>query len=142
MSNGEITADIERFIQDYINSVEQLEILLLMAGTPQKEWSALEISKKMYRQPDSVAARLEDLRDHGLLSVRQEYGATTQEEHQKTHLLYCYASNSQDRLVQGLERAYQVRKDAVIQLIFNRPQERPQNNLRAFSDAFRIRRDK
>lgn len=131
MSNGEITAEIERFIHDHINSVEQLEILLLLADTPEKEWSALEVGKKLYRQPDSVAVQLEHLRDHGLLSVRQE-----------DQLLYRYASHGRrDSLLQGLDRAYQVRKDAMIQLIFNRPSDRPQDNLRAFSDAFRIRRD-
>lgn len=65
MSNGEITTDIERFIYDNINSVEQLEVLLLVAAPPQKEWSAVEVSQKLYRQPDSVATRLEDLRDGG-----------------------------------------------------------------------------
>lgn len=127
MSSGEITADIERFIHDNINSVEQLEILLLLFSPPQKEWSAVEVSQKLYRQPDSVAMRLEDLRDRGILGVRQD-----------AQLLYCYVSNArQDAIIWGLERAYEVRKDAVIRLIFTRPSDA----LRVFSDAFRIRRD-
>jgi hypothetical protein len=127
LSNGEITADIERFIHDNIISVEQLEILLLLASPPQKEWSAIEVSQKLYRQPDSVTARLEDLRDRGILSVRQE-----------AQLFYRYVSNApQDAIVRGLNRAYEVRKDAIIRLIFTRPPD----TLRAFSDAFRIRRD-
>jgi len=127
LSNGEITTDIERFIHDNINSVEQLEVLLLLVSPPQKEWSALEVSQKIYRQPDSVAARLEDLRDRGILSVRQE-----------AQLFYRYVSSArQDAVIRGLERAYEVRKDAVIRLIFTRPPD----TLRIFSDAFRIRRD-
>ena len=127
MSNGEITTDIERFIHDNINSIEQLEVLLLVAAPPQKEWSAVEASQKLYRQPDSVATRLEDLRDRGILSVRGE-----------TQLLYRYVpSASQDAVIRGLERAYEVRKDAVIRLIFTRPPD----TLRVFSDAFRIRRN-
>ena len=127
MSNGEITTDIERFIHDNINSVEQLEVLLLLVSPPQKEWSALEVSQKIYRQPDSVAARLEDLRDRGILSVRQE-----------AQLFYRYVSSArQDAVIRGLERAYEVRKDAVIRLIFTRLPD----TLRVFSDAFRIRRD-
>ena len=127
MSSGEITPDIERFIQDNIHSVEQLEILLLLVGTPRKEWSAVEISQKLYRQPDSVTERLEKLRDLALISVRQE-----------AQLLYHYAPNiRQDAVIRGLDRAYQVRKDAVINLIFNRPSD----TLRAFSNAFRIRRE-
>jgi len=127
LSNGEITTDIERFIHDNINSIEQLEVLLLVAAPPQKEWSAVEASQKLYRQPDSVATRLEDLRDRGILSVRGE-----------TQLLYRYVpSASQDAVIRGLERAYEVRKDAVIRLIFTRLPD----TLRVFSDAFRIRRD-
>ncbi len=127
MSNGEITTDIERFIHDNINSVEQLEVLLLIAAPPQKEWSAGEVSEKIYRQPDSVASRLEDFRDRGILSVRKE-----------SLLLYRYVPSAQlDVVIRGLERAYEVRRDAVIRLIFTRPPDA----LRVFSDAFRIRRD-
>lgn len=130
LSNGEITTDIERFIHDNINSVEQLEILLLLATPPQQEWSALEASKHLYRQVNSVREKLDELRDRGLLSVRQDVPEAA--------LLYSYTPNGrQDAIVQGLARAYQVRKDAVIRLIFNRPSD----NLRAFSDAFRIRKD-
>ncbi|PQV63424.1 hypothetical protein B1R32_11279 [Abditibacterium utsteinense] len=127
MSSGEITKGIERFIYDHINSVEQLEILLLVAAPPHKAWSAIEVSQKLYRQPDSVATRLEDLRDRGLLTISGQ-----------GQPLYQYVSDGRhDALIQGLERAYQVRKDAVIQLIFTRPSD----NLRVFSDAFRIRKD-
>jgi hypothetical protein len=127
LSSGEITADIERFIHDSIDSVEQLEVLLLLAGEPQKEWSASEVSQNLYRQQDSVAARLENLRERGILSVRKE-----------TQLLYRYSPDArQHALIEGLDRAYQVRKDAVIRLIF----QRPSDTLRVFSDAFRIRRN-
>ena len=127
MSSGEITPDIERFIQDNLTSVEQLEVLLLLFSPPQKEWTAVEVSQKLHRQPESVATRLEDWRGRGILSVRQE-----------ARLLYRYVSNArQDAIVRGLERAYEVRKDAVIRLIFTRPPD----TLRVFSDAFRIRRD-
>ena len=127
MSNGEITAEIERFIHDNINSVEQLEILLLLAGAPQKQWSVLEVSQKLYRQAESVTMRLQDLRDRGIVVVCGE-----------APLLFCYRPGAaKHALIQGLERAYQVRKDAVIHLIFTRPPD----NLRVFSDAFRIRRN-
>lgn len=125
MSSG-IPAAVERFIQENIPSVEQLEILLLLAQSPDKEWSAADISREIYRQPESVAMRLEALRDRGLLSVRQD-----------KQLLYRYSAGAQQQeIVNNLDRAYQERKDAVIRLIFSRPA----NSLRAFSDAFRIRR--
>ena len=127
LSNGEITPEIERFIHDNINSIEQMEILLLLFSTPQKEWSAIQVSQKLYRQPESAAVKLEELRDRGILSVREE-----------GQLLYRYIPNShQDAVIRGLDRAYQIRKDAVIDLVFNRSSD----TLRAFSNAFRIRRE-
>ena len=127
LSNGEITPEIERFIHDNINSIEQMEILLLLFSPPKKEWSAIQVSQKLYRQPESAAVRLEELRDRGILSVREE-----------GQLLYRYIPNShQDAVIRGLDRAYQIRKDAVIDLVFNRSSD----TLRAFSNAFRIRRE-
>lgn len=125
--SGEITGEIERFIQDHIHSIEQLEILLLLAGTPRQDWSAQEISQKLYRQVSSVSTRLEELRGQGLLSVCQDKSPR-----------YRYASHDRyDALIQGLDRAYHVRKDAIIQIVFAKPPE----SLRAFSNAFRIRRE-
>lgn len=126
MNNGEITKEIEKFIHDNINSVEQLEVLLLIAAAPQRGWSALDVSQKLHRPPESVAMRLADLQKRGFLSVEPE-----------PRPVYHYACDArQNGLVEGLGRAYQVRQDAVIALIFTRPAD----NLRAFSDAFRIRR--
>lgn len=109
--NGEITNEIKRFIQDHINSIEQLEILLLLASNPNQEWSALETSLKLYRRQDSVAACLEELRCQNLVTMREEAVA-----------LYRYAHEARRNvLVQGVGRAYDVRKDAVIRLVFTRP---------------------
>lgn len=127
MSSGEITAEIERFIRDHVHSVEQLEVLLLLSSAPDKDWSSLEVSQKLYRQPESVSTRLDDLRQRGLVSASQA-----------SPPLYRYSPGSRDKdTIKGLEKAYQVRKDAVIQMIFSRPKD----TLRTFSDAFRIRRE-
>jgi hypothetical protein len=128
VSSGEITTEIERFIRDNVDSVEQLEVLLLLRSAPDKEWGALEVSQTLYRQPESVATRLNDLRERGFLSVNQA-----------SPPLYQYSPNPQDsEIITGLEHSYRVRKDAVIQMIFSKPKD----SLRTFSDAFRIRRNK
>jgi len=125
LSSGGIPAEVEQFIQDNIPSVEQLEVLLLLSESPEKAWSATEVSQKLHRQPLSVAARLDDLHLLGLLSVSGE-----------AELRYCYAPGDMAEIVRGLDRAYRERKDTVIGIIFSPSR----NNLRAFSDAFRIRR--
>ena len=128
MSSGGITAEVEQFIQENIPSVEQLEVLLLLFEAPGKKWSASEASQKLHRQPTSVAARLHDLHSRGLLGVREEDPP-----------LYSYAPGARAEVVRSLDRAYKERKDAVIQIIFS-PARNSHNNLRAFSDAFKIRR--
>lgn len=126
MSSGPLSSGLERFIRENIHSIEQLEILLLLLKSAGREWSPQEISQHLYRQPESVAARLEELRQRGL--VNQGAGSPPR---------YSYNSaTSQDSNVRALDRAFQERKDTVIRIIF----ESPKDHLRLFSDAFRIRR--
>jgi hypothetical protein len=131
VSSGEITETVERFIQDHIQSVEQLEVLLLLSSAPDKEWTATEVSQNLYRQPESIESRLDDLHARGLLLVRPNA-----EQPEKGPRYHINTASRDLQTIKELEVAYRVRKDAVIRLIFAKPQD----NLRVFSDAFRIRR--
>lgn len=126
MAGGELSDAIRRFIHDNIHSVEQLEVLLLLADSAGQEWDAAQVSQKLYTQPESVARRLSDLHAQGLLATGSAPG------------LYRYVAPTPalDEVVRGLALAYKERKDAVIGAIFSRPLD----NLRTFADAFRIRR--
>jgi hypothetical protein len=127
VSNGVFTAEVERLIRDHIHSTEQLEILLLLAKTPQQEWSAVAVSRELHRQADSVALRLEAFGAQELVLVRAE-----------TPPLYRFNSATREApAILALDRLYTERKDAVIQKIFATPHD----NLRTFSDAFRLRRN-
>ena len=128
MATGEITPEIEQFINDRINSVEQLEVLLLLRASPEKEWSAGEVSQKLYIQPDSAARRLADLHAGGLLVVSEAAGS-----------LYRYGPRTSDleSVADGLAEAYKIRPVSIINLIFSRPRDQ----IRAFADAFRIRKE-
>lgn len=126
MAGGEFSDAIRRFIHDSIHSVEQLEVLLLLADSAEQEWNAAQVSQKLYTQPESVAMRLADLHARGLLTIGSAPG------------LYRYVAPTPalDEVVRDLDLAYKERKDAVIGAIFSRPLD----DLRTFSDAFRIRR--
>jgi hypothetical protein len=127
-ANNSLAPDVEKFIRDHITSVEELEVLLLLHASGSKSWRAAEVSQQLYRQVDSVSARLETLRGVGLLIASGE-----------TPPSYRYDSQcNQDATVTALEQAYRERKDTVIRLIF----ETPRDHLRIFSDAFKFgRRD-
>jgi hypothetical protein len=124
--NG-LPEDVHRFLYQNIESVEQLEVLLLLWRTPERGWTSDEVAIAVYSHPSSVVRRLAILLGQGLLRER-EPGC------------YQYAPGTADLhdTVTRLDHVYHERRVAVITLIASRPIE----NVRAFSDAFRMRRKK
>lgn len=128
MAEGEITVAVKDFIHQHINSVEQLEVLLLMLSRSDKEWSATEVSRELYIQPASAATRLADLQRSRLLQESPNIPQSFR---------YAPSEASMDKAAREVASAYSVRRVGIINLIL----ERPLDNVRVFSDAFRIRRD-
>jgi DNA-binding IclR family transcriptional regulator len=124
--NG-LPADVHRFLHDHIESVEHLEVLLLLSRAPERGWSAAEVAETLYSHPSSIKLRLARLLGQGLLREIQEG-------------CYRYAPRSVGlhTTVQRVAECYHERRVAVITLIASKPLD----NVRAFSDAFRIRRNK
>jgi hypothetical protein len=127
LANGEISGELETFIHRNVNSIEQLEILLLLFGDGAHSWTPGEIAQRLYIQPDSAKARLTDLESKRLCHC------TDQAEEK-----YRFAPDDPDnqRMVQELMEAYRVRRVAVISLVFSKTPD----PINSFSDAFRIRK--
>jgi hypothetical protein len=119
-----VPKEVERFIAAEIESVEQLEVLLLLRGAADKEWTAREVARALVSQVDSAGAWLEVMAGSGLL--RKAEGG------------YRYAPPSAEveRTVDALAESFAKYRVTVIALIFSKPSDR----VRLFSDAFRIRR--
>ena len=119
--------DVRQFLNQYIESVEQLEVLLLLWRTPERGWTSDEVATAVYSHPSSVVRRLAMLLGQGLLREREpgcfQYAPRTGELH---------------AAVTHVDHMYRERRVAVITLIASKPIE----NVRAFSDAFRIRKKK
>lgn len=119
--------DVRQFLHQNIESVEHLEVLLLLWRTAERGWTSDEVATAIYSHPSSVVRRLAMLLGQGLLREREagcyQYAPRTPELH---------------HTVTRLEHVYRERRVAVITLIASKPIE----NVRAFSDAFRIRRKK
>lgn len=128
MAGDPISADVRRFISAYIDSVELLEVLLLLRASAEREWSADSVSGELRSNPASVAKRLTDLCERGLVSMRESAPP-----------LYAYHPGTAelDSAVKGLAQAYAERRTRVIDLIFSKPID----TLRHFSDAFKFRKD-
>ena len=123
-----IPENVRRFIVDHINSVESLEILLLLFAAPANDLSPLEVSRALYTSLDSAAARLRELHGAKLLLVTETSEAPK----------YRFNSASPNSaLIAELEKVYKTRRVSVISFIYSKPTD----PLRAFSDAFRLRKD-
>ncbi len=125
----EIPDHVARFIQDHIDSVELIDVLLLLKGDGSAAWSAEEVSRRLYTSPASAANRLEALRASSI-------AAATDEPSRRTYR-YQPASSELARAVDDLEREYGSRRTRVINLIFSKPSDK----VRTFADAFKIRED-
>ena len=119
--------DVHRFLYQNIDSVEQLEVLLLVRQGPERGWTAEEIARALYSHPSSILHRLSTLAGRGLLRELEP-------------ACYQYAPRSSElhETVTRVADTYRERRVAVITLIASKPIE----NVRAFSDAFRLRRKK
>jgi hypothetical protein len=129
VSDAAIPPRVQRFISTHIDSIEKLEVLLLMRARADREWSALEVSQELRITEASATARLEDLTGRRLLVQRDGRPAS-----------YRFSpANSEDAQdVSELQATYSTRRVSVISFIFSKPLDR----VRGFADAFRLKRDK
>jgi hypothetical protein len=121
-----VPGDVARFIAAEIDSVGQLEVLLLLRGTPDKQWTAREVARALVSQAVSVAYWLDRMVNSGLLTAVDD------------SYRYAPATPEVERTVDALAESFATYRVAVIGLIFSKPSE----GVRSFSDAFRLRRPK
>lgn len=121
-----MSAPVTRFIAKHIESVAQLEVLLLLRAAADKQWTAQEVARALVTQPESAAASwLEDLAKRGLAT-----------EHRGS---YRYDPPRElERPLDDLAESYAKYRVSVVALIFAAPSER----IIDFADAFRIRRER
>ena len=117
--------DVHRFLYQHITSVEQLEVLLIARRSPGRSWSAGDMARELYSHPSSIAQRFRVLLGAGLMR-----------ESAPEHFQYAPRSRELHDTVGRVDDMYRERRVAVISLIASKPIE----NVKAFSDAFRIRR--
>lgn len=128
MTQRGIPDDVVKFLTERIDSVEQLEVLLLLHQTADTEWTASDVARHLYREPTSVGRRLGVLRLQGLLQATEAEEPTFR---------YAPGSETLDGTVRRLAAAYAERRVSIVGIIAANPMD----NVRAFADAFRIRKE-
>jgi hypothetical protein len=119
-----ISDDVKALVLEHIESIEQLEVLLLLFRQPHHDYDADEVCRELRISTQVAIERLRDLHARGLIE-RNDRG-------------YRFGADPErNRRVFGLSQTYLERRVQVLNLIFSRPTEK----LRSFANAFRLRKD-
>jgi len=124
VSDVGISNSVRDFIARHIRSIEQLEILLLLAKDPTRGWSVAETFQNIQSNMATVRARLEQFHESEFLVL-------------ENNSCYRFApSNPQTSdAVRELAENYRDRRVRVIEAIYS-----PKTDvLRNFSDAFKLK---
>src|SRR3954454_1316635 len=112
MANDVVPEVIRGFIDENINSVEELETLLLLYNHPDREWSAVDISKELYTSNGAAKRRLSHLLARGLAKRVSEQ-----------NYVYSPSTVGMARIVEELAMLYKTRRVTIITLIYSKPSE-------------------
>jgi predicted DNA-binding transcriptional regulator len=122
--NEHFPAELRQFIAQHIESLAQLEALLLMRREPGRRWAPAELARTLYISDEMVRGMFAELERRGFVARDDES--------------YFYAASGPlDDLLGELARHYQERRVAVITEIYSNPVKKVQT----FADAFRLRRE-
>jgi hypothetical protein len=129
MSDQVIPNDINQFIIEKIESVAQLEALLLLRNNPEKGWSVRALAARLYISDEQTAELLLALCAQGFATIDADNPAVYRFRPSSTEL-----KTTLDRLAE----IYAKHLVPVTNLIHSKPKSRIQQ----FADAFRLRKDK
>jgi hypothetical protein len=118
---------IHQFLKANIQSIAQLELLLLLYRDRHNAWTVADAAKNQYTAVNMTQAALESLRASGLVAVV---------EGEVPRYQYAPASANLDQLVGELGQFYIDRRVSIVNAIYCRPLD----TLQSFADAFRIRK--
>jgi hypothetical protein len=122
-----IPDDVQAFLLKYIDSIAQLEALLLLRANATLEWTAEMLAKRLYISAQDTAVLLERLHADGFLVALQSTPRSYQ---------YQPASNELAHMVDRVADLYAKYLVPVTNLIHSKPRTRVQE----FADAFRLRK--
>ena len=128
MQGDSLPAPVKQLLARHIQSVEQLEVLLLLRSQPQRAWTAAEVFEVIRSSQSSIATRLQTFTSQGFF-VEENTSPPT----------YRFAPKDQNlqAAVDQTASAYQIWRVRVIEAIFA-PEADP---VQSFADAFKLRKD-
>jgi hypothetical protein len=125
---SEFPARIAQFIDQQIESLAQLEALLLLRQQPDRGWDVGDVAKSLYITPEMAGPLMADLQRRGWAQLAPESSC---------RYSYRAQGGETDQLIDELATIYQERRVAVISQIYSKPL----NKVQTFADAFRLRKE-
>jgi hypothetical protein len=120
----DVPEELRGFILRYVDSVAQLEALLLLHTDPSKGWTTDSLAGRLYITAEQAAPLLQRLKEDGFVESAGEE--------------YRYEAGPADRaaIVNRLAAFYASHIVTVTNLIHSKPRR-----IREFADAFRLKKD-
>jgi hypothetical protein len=127
-AEGAIPEAVRRLLAERIDSIAQLELLLLLHRSAPEPWDAQRVAAELRLEPAWAEGELAELCRRGLCAE-----ASADAPSYRFHP----ASSELEKAVATLAACYGDRRVTIIGLIYGRPND----PIRQFADAFRIRRE-
>jgi hypothetical protein len=112
-----------------VESIDQLEILRVLGEDREKEWDSVALAVAVQAEPQAVRAHLAAMQSRGLLATTARGAGFC--------CRYGVAAPELETMVERLLQMYKERPVTMIKMVY----ERARDPLRAFADAFRIRKE-
>lgn len=120
---------VERLLIDHVDSIAQLELLLLLHGRPAEGLTAAAVARELGMAPAWTATELANLASRGFLRTAGSDTAPT--------FRFAPEQGELAEAVDAVARAYRERRLTVVERIANKPSR----HILGFADAFRLRKD-
>jgi hypothetical protein len=124
-----IPEDVYRFIEEKIDSIAQLEGMLLFRSNPEKDWDAKMLSERLYISSEEAKALVGYMRGTGYIEERKW---------QPGFYYYAPASPALAALLEKTADTYSRYLVPVTRLIHLKSR----NRIQEFANAFRVRKDR
>lgn len=127
MTQPGLPADVLDLIARHLDSMEQVQALLILRREPSRHWRVDEIADEVRASPEKVAVDLAILHRNQLVSV---------EPGEPKSYRYSPATAALQTTVDNLEIAYNTRPVTLVKALY----DRPARSIQSFADAFRLRK--
>lgn len=123
-----ISHELRGFLKGRLSSADQIDIVVLLLGSPDRSWTALEVAEALHMVPESTAMRLFLLASSELI-VFEPSGVP--------RYRYAAADADTDRLMHELVEVYAQNRAEVLDAIGLPVGSDP---IRSFADAFKLKK--